>query len=409
MIDRIRTEVVALQHRLVEWRRHLHRHPELSFQEHATAAFVDEVLRAEGITTRTNVGRLVPDAYGTGVIALVRGEAAPSDRCFAIRADLDALPIQEVGKPGYCSTVPGVMHACGHDAHTAMVLGAGIALHRLRKAWSGTVVLVFQPGEEKEPGGASLLVKEGVFNDPKPAGILGQHVTPELAVGKLGFRPGPFMAAADELYITVKGRGGHASVRHRLVDPILIAARLLPALYTEAQAAVPEGEPMVLSFGKVIAAGATNIVPDTVAIDGTLRTFNEDLRARLHELLPGIASRIARDGGGEVEFRIVKGSPVVKNDPALTARMRALAVDLVGAENVVDMDLRMGAEDFAYYTHVMPGCFFRLGTGNPIKAGTQSGLHTADFDIDEDALVLGATMMAMGAVSEVGYRPLIPR
>lgn len=409
MIDRIRTEVVALQHRLVEWRRHLHRHPELSFQEHATAAFVDEVLRAEGITTRTNVGRLVPDAYGTGVIALVRGEAAPSDRCFAIRADLDALPIQEVGKPGYCSTVPGVMHACGHDAHTAMVLGAGIALHRLRKAWSGTVVLVFQPGEEKEPGGASLLVKEGVFNDPKPAGILGQHVTPEQAVGKLGFRPGPFMAAADELYITVKGRGGHASVRHRLVDPILIAARLLPALYTEAQAAVPEGEPMVLSFGKVIAAGATNIVPDTVAIDGTLRTFNEDLRARLHELLPGIASRIARDGGGEVEFRIVKGSPVVKNDPALTARMRALAVDLVGAENVVDMDLRMGAEDFAYYTHVMPGCFFRLGTGNPIKAGTQSGLHTADFDIDEDALVLGATMMAMGAVSEVGYRPLIPR
>lgn len=409
MIDRIRTEVVALQHRLVEWRRHLHRHPELSFQEHATAAFVEEVLRAEGITTRTNVGRLVPDAYGTGVIALVRGEAAPSDRCFAIRADLDALPIQEVGKPGYCSTVPGVMHACGHDAHTAMVLGAGIALHRLRKAWSGTVVLVFQPGEEKEPGGASLLVKEGVFNDPKPAGILGQHVTPELAVGKLGFRPGPFMAAADELYITVKGRGGHASVRHRLVDPILIAARLLPALYTEAQAAVPEGEPMVLSFGKVIAAGATNIVPDTVAIDGTLRTFNEDLRARLHELLPGIASRIARDGGGEVEFRIVKGSPVVKNDPALTARMRALAVDLVGAENVVDMDLRMGAEDFAYYTHVMPGCFFRLGTGNPIKAGTQSGLHTADFDIDEDALVLGATMMAMGAVSEVGYRPLIPR
>ncbi len=409
MIDRIRTEVVALQHRLVEWRRHLHRHPELSFQEHATAAFVDEVLRAEGITTRTNVGRLVPDAYGTGVIALVRGEVAPSDRCFAIRADLDALPIQEVGKPGYCSTVPGLMHACGHDAHTAMVLGAGIALHRLRKAWSGTVVLVFQPGEEKEPGGASLLVKEGVFNDPKPAGILGQHVTPELAVGKLGFRPGPFMAAADELYITVKGRGGHASVRHRLVDPILIAARLLPALYTEAQAAVPEGEPMVLSFGKVIAAGATNIVPDTVAIDGTLRTFNEDLRARLHELLPGIASRIARDGGGEVEFRIVKGSPVVKNDPALTARMRALAVDLVGAENVVDMDLRMGAEDFAYYTHVMPGCFFRLGTGNPIKAGTQSGLHTADFDIDEDALVLGATMMAMGAVSEVGYRPLIPR
>ena len=293
------------------------------------------------------------------------------------------------------------MHACGHDAHTAMVLGAGIALHRLSKMWSGTVMLVFQPGEEKEPGGASLLVKEGVFNDPRPSGILGQHVTPELPVGRLGFRSGPFMAAADELYITVKGRGGHASVRNRLVDPILIAAQLLPTLYTDAQAAVPEGEPMVLSFGKVIAAGATNIVPDTVAIDGTLRTFNEDLRARLHELLPRIAARVAQGMGGEVEFRIVKGSPVVKNDPALTARMRALAVDLVGAESVVDMDIRMGAEDFAYYTHVMPGCFFRLGTGNPVKGGTQSGLHTADFDIDEDALSIGAAMMAMGALSEL--------
>lgn len=401
MIDRIRTEVAALQHQVVEWRRHLHRHPELSFQERATAAFVDKVLRAEGIVTRTGVGKLHADAIGTGVIGLVKGEASPSDRCFAIRADLDALPIQEVGKPDYCSTVPGVMHACGHDAHTAMVLGAGIALHRLRKEWSGTVMLVFQPGEEKEPGGASLLVKEGVLNDPKPAGILGQHVTPELASGLLGFRSGPFMAAADELYLTVTGKGGHASVRHRLVDPILIAAQLLPALYAEAQAAVPEGEPMVLSFGKLIAAGATNIVPDSVTIDGTLRTFNEDLRARLHELLPSIGSRIARDSGGEVEFRIVKGSPVVKNDPALTARMRALAVELVGAGNVVDMDIRMGAEDFAYYTHVMPGCFYRLGTGNATKEGTQSGLHTAAFDIDEGAMITGAAMMALGALFEV--------
>lgn len=350
---------------------------------------------------RTGVGRLQADVEGTGLIAYVKGEGPGKGGCFALRADIDALPIAEVGKPDYCSQENGVMHACGHDAHTAMVLGAGIVLHRLRKAWSGTVILVFQPGEEKEPGGASLLVKEGVFNDPKPSGILGQHVTPELAVGRLGFRPGPFMAAADELYITVKGRGGHASVRHRLVDPILIAARLLPALYAEAQAAVPEGEPMVLSFGKVIAAGATNIVPDTVTIDGTLRTFNEDLRARLHQLLPGIAQEIARSMQGEVEFRIVKGSPVVKNDLALTARMRALAVDLVGSGNVVDMDIRMGAEDFAYYTHVMPGCFFRLGTGNPDKPGTQSGLHTADFDIDEDALVLGATMMAMGALNEL--------
>jgi amidohydrolase len=320
-----------------------------------------------------------------------------------LRADLDALPIQEEGKPDYCSTVPGVMHACGHDAHTAMVLGAGIALHRLREHWSGTVMLVFQPGEEKEPGGAWLLVKEGVFNDPKPSGILGQHVTPELASGMLGFRSGPFMAAADELYLTVKGRGGHAAQRDKLklVDPILISARLLPVLYEEMRAAVPAGEPMVISFGRLIAEGATNIVPGSLTIDGTLRTFNEELRARLHDLLPVICARVAGEMGGTVDVRIVKGSPVVKNDPELTARMRAMAVNLVGMENVVDMDIRMGAEDFAYYTHVMPGCFFRLGTGNPAKPGTQSGLHTAAFDIDEDAMTLGAAMMAAGALAEL--------
>ena len=401
MIDTIKSQLAALREQLVQWRRHLHAHPELSFQETGTVRYVVGQLRAEGIEVRDGVGRLTPDSAGTGAIALVRGTRGPSDRCFALRADLDALPILEEGKPAYCSTVPGVMHACGHDAHTAMVLGAGVALHRLREHWSGTVMLVFQPGEEKEPGGASLLVKEGVFNDPKPAGILGQHVTPELALGKLGFRSGPFMAAADELYLTVKGRGGHASVRDRLVDPILIAARLLPALYAEARAAVPEGEPMVMSFGKFIANGATNIVPDMAILDGTLRTFNEELRARLHELLPHVSAAIAKEMGGEAELRIVKGSPVVKNDPELTARMRAVAVDLVGAENVVDMDIRMGAEDFAYYTHVMPGCFFRLGTGNPSKAGTQSGLHTADFDVDEDALAIGATMMVAGALSEL--------
>lgn len=363
--------------------------------------FVVDTLRAQGIEVREGVGRLHADTPGTGAIALVRGERGRSDACFALRADLDALPINEVGKEAYCSRNQGVMHACGHDAHTAMVLGAGIALHRLRTHWGGTVMLVFQPGEEKEPGGASLLVKEGALQQPRPSGIMAQHVTPELPYGKLGFRSGAFMAAADELYITVRGRGGHASVRHRLVDPILLAAHLLPALYDGARAAVPEGEPMVLSFGKVVGAGATNIVPDTVTMDGTLRTFDEDLRARLHQLLPRIAQEMVLGMQGECEFRIVKGSPVVKNDPALTARMRARAVDLVGAANVVDMDIRMGAEDFAYYTHVMPGCFFRLGTGNPAKAGTQSGLHTAAFDIDEDALPIGAGMMMLGALGEL--------
>lgn len=399
--SKIKQQVAALQAEMTRWRRHLHRHPELSYQEHNTVAFVADVLKKEGIEVRENVARLTPDAKGTGLIAVVRGGRSSSDRCFALRGDMDALPITETGKPEYCSINPGVMHACGHDAHTTMLLGAGIALHRMRNEWSGNIMLVFQPGEEKEPGGASLMVKEGVLNDPKPSGIVGQHVTPELAIGKLGFRSGPFMAAADELYITVKGKGGHAAARDRLLDPILIVAALLPKLYEEAARAVPQGEPMVLSFGKVIANGATNIVPDVVTIDGTLRTFDEALRAKLHELLPRISREVVQGMNGDVDFRLVKGSPVVKNDPDLTKRLRAVAVDLVGAENVVDMYIRMGAEDFAYYTHVMPGCFYRLGTGNPAKAGTQSGLHTAAFDIDEDALAIGAGMMAMAAVAEL--------
>ncbi len=403
MIDLVKRELAALQPRLVEWRRHLHRHPELSFREVNTVRYVVDLLRAEGIEVRDGVGRLNADRPGTGAIALVHGTLSPGDRCFALRADLDALPITEVGKPDYCSTAPGVMHACGHDAHTAMLLGAGMALHRLRSEWSGTVMLVFQPGEEKEPGGASLLLKEGVFNDPRPSGILGQHVTPELPAGTIGFRSGPFMAAADELYLTVHGKGGHAAQRDKLklVDPILIAARLLPVLYEEMRAAVPAGEPMVISFGRLIAEGATNIVPGSLTIDGTLRTFNEELRARLHHLLPVICARVAGEMGGSVDVRIVKGSPVVTNDPALTARMRALAVQLVGDRHVVDLDIRMGAEDFAYYTHVMPGCFFRLGTGNAEKPGTQGGLHTPGFDIDEDAMATGAAMMALGALSEL--------
>lgn len=402
MIQRIKHEVAALQADMVRWRRHLHAHPELSFQEHDTVAFVAKVLKGEGVTVREGVGKLTPEAPGTGLIAVVKGEAQASERCFALRADMDALPITETGESGYRSTNPGVMHACGHDAHTAMLLGAGIALHRLRKEWSGNVMLVFQPGEEKEPGGASLLVREGVLNDPGPSGIAGQHVTPELATGKLGFRSGPFMAAADELYITVKGRGGHAAVRDTLVDPIMITARLLPTLYEEAARLVPHGEPMVLSFGKVVANGATNIVPDTVTIEGTLRTFDEGTRAMLHRSLVERGMALAKELGGGSEFRIVKGSPVVKNDPELTTRMRAAAEEYVGRENVLEMPVRMGAEDFAHYTHVMPGCFFRLGTGNASKPGTTAGLHRAEFDVDEDALPIGAGLMAYGALKELG-------
>jgi amidohydrolase len=402
MIDQVRNAVAGLQADMVRWRRHLHQHPELSYQETNTVRFVIERLQAEGIEVRGDVGRLSPDKPGTGAIAYVRGTKAPSDACVALRADLDALPIHEVGDKPYISLNPGVMHACGHDAHTAMLLGAGIALHRLCAEWSGTVMLVFQPGEEKEPGGAALLIKEGVFNDPKPSGIIGQHVTPELPAGKVAFRSGPFMAAADELYFTVKGRGGHAAQRQALLDPVLIAARMIVALHEAVEQATPPGEPTVFSLGRVTAEGATNVIPDQVHVAGTLRTFNEAWRNELHALITSVATGVCSEQNGAVEVRIGKGSPPVVNDAELTERMRMAAIQYLGAENVLEAEQRMGAEDFAWYTQVMPGCFYRLGTGNSTKAGTTAGLHRPEFDVDEDALVRGAGLMAWGAVRELG-------
>ncbi len=392
MIDRIKQAVARLQPELVRLRRHLHAHPELSFQERDTMAFVADRLRASGIAPRTGVA-------GTGVIASVVGEAGKGDRVIGLRADIDALPINEQNTCDYRSTNTGVMHACGHDAHTAMVLGAGLVLHELRKEWSGTVQLVFQPGEEKIPGGASLLLNENAFGSRLPDGILGQHVTPELAVGKVGFREGPFMASSDELYVTVKGKGGHAALPERLIDPIMIMARLLPQLKEEFAAYRPS-EKTVLAFGRVEALGATNVVPDEVRIAGTLRAFNEELRDELHVWLPKRASEICTSIGGSCDFEVRRGYPVLVNDAALTQRMRSAATEYLGADNVVNMDQRMGSEDFAFYTHVMPGCFFRLGTG-ALGETSPRGLHTPTFDIDEAALAIGCGVMAWGALREL--------
>ena len=399
MIEKIKQEVAALHERMVQWRRHLHQHPELSFHETSTMRFVVDKLEAEGIEVRAGVGKLTSDAPGTGAIALVRGAQGMSDGCIALRADLDALPITETGKEGYCSKTPGVMHACGHDAHTAMLLGAGIALHRLRAHWSGTVMLVFQPGEEKKPGGAELLMQEKVFDDPRPAAIVGQHVTPELRTGQIGFRAGPFMAASDELHITVKGRGGHGGWPHQCLDPVPVAAQLILALQQLVSRRNRPGRPMVLSIGRVIADGATNVIPDQVTMAGTLRTFDEEWRTELHEAIRTMAQGVCEALGMQAEVEIVHGSPVLINNPALTRRLRSAAEQYVGAGNVVDMDIRMGAEDFAAYGRIMPACFYRLGTGHPAKPGTQSGLHRPEFDMDEDALPVGAGVMAWGAIS----------
>lgn len=389
MIERIRQLAAEGQAGIVQVRRHLHAHPELSFQEQRTAAFIAGELRALGVEVREGQA-------GTGVIGLLRGK--PGDRTLALRADMDALPIVEANGFEHRSANPGVMHACGHDAHMSCVLGATRILHALRSEWAGTVMLVFQPGEEKIPGGASLLVNEGALKDPAPSAIIGQHVTPELEVGKVGFREGPFMASSDELYVTVKGRGGHAAQPEKLIDPIVIAARLMLTLREEFAALHP-GQPKVLAFGRVLAEGATNVVPDTVQIAGTLRAFDEGVRDHLHAWLPERANAICASFGGSCDFEVRKGYPVLVNDAELTRRWRSAASEYLGAANVVEMDRRMGSEDFAFYTHAMPGCFYRLGTGVPGQP--MRGLHTPTFDIDEDALRIGSGLMAWGTCAEL--------
>lgn len=389
MIERIKSQAAALFPELLRVRRHLHAHPELSFNENATAAFIAGELERLGIEVRTDVA-------GTGIIAVIEG--AGEGPTIALRADMDALPIIEANSCAYRSVNTGVMHACGHDVHMTCVLGAAHILHAVRGEWKGSVMLVFQPGEEKIPGGASLLLKENALRDPKPDGIIGQHCTPELGVGKIGFREGPFMASSDELYITVKGKGGHAALPEKLIDPIVIAARLMLRLKEEFAAYRPQ-EKLVLAFGKVIADGATNVVPDEVRIAGTLRAFNEPLREELHAWLPKRALEICAEQGGSCDFEVRKGYPVLVNDPVLTQRVRSAAEAYMGKENVITMDQRMGSEDFAFYTHVMPGCFYRLGTGVPGQP--MRGLHTPTFDIDEKALEIGAGLMAWGALEQL--------
>lgn len=392
MIDRIKAEAARRHADIIAWRRHLHAHPELSYAERNTGKYIADRLRALGIEVREGIA-------GTGVIGVVRG-ARPGAACVCLRADIDALPIQEKNTCDYRSTNDGVMHACGHDAHTAMVLGAGTILHALREEWGGTVLLLFQPGEEKIPGGATLVLKENALRDPVPSVIIGQHCTPELEVGKLGFRAGPFMASSDELYVTVQGKGGHAAQPEKLIDPIMITAHLLPRLKADFTARYGgAGTPSLLAFGRVEALGATNVVPDMVKIAGTLRAFNEEQRADMHHWLPARANEICAEQRGNCDFQVMKGYPVLVNDDALTSRVRSAAVALVGAENVVDMDIRMGSEDFAFYTHVMPGCFFRLGTG--VLGAPTRNLHTPTFDIDEEALRIGSAMMVLGAVQEL--------
>lgn len=390
--DKIKTLAKDLKEEVIANRRHLHANPELSYHEFETAKFVNQKLQEIGVSQ-------LEQKATTGWTALIEGKN-PGKKTVALRADMDALPIIEANNVPYKSTREGIMHACGHDAHTASLLGAAKILHSVKDQFEGTIKLIFQPGEEVAPGGASFMIKDGALENPRPNGIIGQHVMPFIPVGKVGFRQGIYMASADELYITVKGKGGHGAMPETLIDPVLIASHLIVALQQVVSRAANPKVPSVLSFGRVEALGATNVIPNEVKIQGTFRTLNEPWRAQAHQKMLQIAKGLVEGMGGEVEFEIRKGYPFLQNDPELTDRATLAAKEYLGEENVLDLDIWMAAEDFAYYSQEIKGCFYRLGTRNEQK-GIVSGVHTPTFDIDEDALEIGAGLMAWLAVSEL--------
>lgn len=377
---------------VIAMRRHLHANPELSFQEFETASFIEVELIKIGLNPTIGIA-------GTGLSALIEGKN-PSKKVVALRADMDALPIIEANDVSYRSKKLGIMHACGHDAHTSSLLGAAQILHSLRNDFEGSIKLIFQPGEEVAPGGASLMIKDGVLQNPSPIAILGQHVMPLIPVGKVGFRSGLYMASADEIYITVKGKGGHAAMPDNTIDPILISAHLIVALQQIVSRNANPKIPSVLSFGHIEGLGATNVIPNEVMIKGTFRTLNEEWRAEAKLRIRKLAEGLVQSMGGQCEVNIVDGYPYLENASELTNRAQRAAIEYLGAENVLDLDIWMASEDFSYYSQEIDACFYRLGTRNEQK-GIISGVHTPTFDIDEDSLEIGAGLMAWLAISEL--------
>ncbi|WP_139925713.1 M20 family metallopeptidase [Hymenobacter sp. DG01] len=396
LLPRIKTLAAETAADTVALREHLHAHPELSFQEHNTVAFVTEQLRQLGLQPQ-------PIA-GTGVVALIEGRN-PGSRTVALRADMDALPITEQNDVPYKSRNPGVMHACGHDVHTASLLGAARILTQLRDEFEGTVKLMFQPGEELLPGGASLMIKEGVLENPRPTSVLGQHVFPRLPAGKVGLRAGRYMASTDELYLTVRGQGGHGAMPEQNIDPVVVAAHIIVAAQQIVSRRANPKLPSVLSFGKVIAQGATNVIPNEVYIEGTFRTLNEEWRNEAHQHLRRLCEGLAESMGATCELEIRRGYPYLENEPALTARAEQAAVEYLGRENVVELDQWMAAEDFAYFSQAASACFYRLGTAAADGSGRHtSSVHTPTFDIDPRALETGPGLMAWLTLRELAEK-----
>jgi len=379
----------ALKHR-----RHLHANPELSFQEKETAQYVQSILKEKGISFKSDVA-------GHGVVGFIEGKN-PNSKTIALRGDMDALPITEEVDVPYKSTKDGIMHACGHDAHTASLLGAATILNELKNEFEGSIKLIFQPAEEKFPGGASLMIEEGVLKNPEPIGIIGQHVLPELKAGLVGFRPGIFMASADEITLHIKGKGGHAAQPHKLTDTILMTAEIITGLQQVVSRRTNPNTPCVLSFGNIDTSGGYyNIIPGKVTVLGTFRTMDETWRFEAHKIIEEMTAQIAKSFGGEAKAEIQVGYPFLINNEEMTKQAMNHAVEYMGEENVVEVPIRMGAEDFAYYTHHTKGCFYRLGTGNA-ALNTEYGLHNSKFNIDESALKTGLGLMAWLAIRGLG-------
>lgn len=370
-------------------RRHLHANPELSGEEEQTAAFIAKTLSRLGISFRQKVG-------GHGIVADIPGQN-PDKGCVALRADMDALPITEENAVSYKSRHHGVMHACGHDAHSAALLGVARILTQHQNQFEGTVKLLFQPSEERYPGGAQGMIAEGALENPQPKMIIGAHASPELPAGTVGIRPGPFMASTDEVYLTVNGKGGHAATPHLNTDPVVMAASILMALQQVASRLAPPDIPTLLSFGRFIANGQMNVIPDQVSLDGTFRTYHEGWRKEAHQYITRIAEKTAESMGGTCTVRIENGYPVLVNNPEVTQNAKSAAIRFLGEEHVIEVPQRMTGDDFARFAEVIPGCFYRIGTGNT-KKGITANLHTPLFDIDEKSLETASGVMAWIAI-----------
>jgi len=392
LINQIKKLSKELAPEIIQIRRHLHMHPELSYLERETSEYISQILDKAGIVHLKGIVK-------TGILAKITGQLE-GKKAVALRAELDALPIEEMNDKAYKSVNRGIMHACGHDAHSASLIGTAMILDQLKHSFGGTIILIFQPGEEKAPGGAKLLLEEGIFNDIKPDLILAQHAMPSMASGTIGFCQGTYMASSDELYITIKGRGGHAAMPHQITDTVLAASQIIVALQQIVSRNADPFSPTVLSFGKVRADGAVNVIPSEVFLEGTFRTMNERWKKEAHRQMKKIAQSIATGMGATCEFNIVEGYPVLHNDPEITVLSKEYACKFLGDKKVLNLDPRMTAEDFAFFAQQIPATFYRLGVSNA-KKGITADLHTPFFDIDEEALETGMGLMAYLAFSHL--------